>query len=419
MLALAMVAEKGGAARHGLHVTSPLRSVRFTDVAGRDCALDRLPRLPGGFLTGTFGFRSEVRGKDGFTVPPIALAWHLEGLDGDRSAIGAGSTVQPCCSTGQLDVYDFDPHSGEGSIAFRIAVLAVDGHGPFLFPGANQLAMFFGHAETMTFALDAPATGWSHAFESLTLHAVNPPIALVIQASELQPDERSSVTLVLDAPAAAERCLRVGVDFLTPITLACGGAATNGLTMPAEVTIAAGERVATFEITFAPTRCGNLDTTARLWAMDEAGERHFANSLELQTRMLLDPGNLRQSPFEDDDNVVWWEINARCIPAAVLRGPFPPRYGQCERRQTAGTPPAPVLGLFVRTGTCVRGTTTCMRRDTRLTAPGVLATTRYVQCAWPNAAAVAGPQTMPGFRAVTTYTQTTTTVNVSNVSSCV
>ena len=279
-----MTADKGRAAKNNLRVTSPLRAVRFTDVAGRDCALDRLPRLPGGFLTGTFGFRSQVGGKGGFTVPPIALAWHLEGLDGDRPSIGAGSTSQPCCSTGQLHVYDFDPHSGEGSIAFRIAMLAVDGHGPFLFPGANRLAMFFGHAERMAFALDAPATGWSHAFESIPLHAANSPIALVVQAAQLQLNERSSVTLVLDAPAAAERCIPIGVDFVTPITLACDGAATNGLTVPEAATIAAGERVATFEITFPPTRCGNLDTIARLWAKDEAGEKHFANPLELQAR---------------------------------------------------------------------------------------------------------------------------------------
>ena len=154
-----MTADKGRTAKNDLHVTSPLRAVRFTDVAGRDCALDRLPRLPGGFLTGTFGFRSQVRGKDGFTVPPIALAWHLEGPDGDRPSIGAGSTSQPCCSTGQLHVYDFDPHSGEGSIAFRIAMLAVDGHGPFLFPGANRLAMFFGHAERMAFAFRSDVAG--------------------------------------------------------------------------------------------------------------------------------------------------------------------------------------------------------------------------------------------------------------------
>ena len=331
-----MTADKGRTAKNDLHVTSPLRAVRFTDVAGRDCALDRLPRLPGGFLTGTFGFRSQVRGKDGFTVPPIALAWHLEGPDGDRPSIGAGSTSQPCCSTGQLHVYDFDPHSGEGSIAFRIAMLAVDGHGPFLFPGANRLAMFFGHAERMAFALDAPATGWSHAFESIPLHAANPPIALVVQAAQLQLNERSSVTLVLDAPAAAERCIPIGVDFVTPITLACDGAATNGLTVPEAATIAAGERVATFEITFPPTRCGNLDTIARLWAKDEAGAKHFANPLELDARLLLEPGNLRQSPFEDD--IVWWEVDARCIPAVVLRGPFPQHWGRCVRRATAVGP---------------------------------------------------------------------------------
>ena len=139
-------------------------------------------------------------------------------------------------------------------------MLAVDGHGPFLFPGANRLAMFFGHAERMAFALDAPATGWSHAFESIPLHAANSPIALVVQAAQLQLNERSSVTLMLDAPAAAERCIPIGVDFVTPITLACDGAATNGLTVPEAATIAAGERVATFEITFPPTRCGNLDT---------------------------------------------------------------------------------------------------------------------------------------------------------------
>ena len=101
------------------------------------------------------------------------------------------------------------------------------------------------------------------------------PIALVVQAAQLQLNERSSVALVLDAPAAAERCIPIGVDFVTPITLACDGAATNGLTVPEAATIAAGERVATFEITFPPTRCGNLDTIARLWAKDEAGEKHF------------------------------------------------------------------------------------------------------------------------------------------------
>ena len=77
-----------------------------------------------------------------------------------------------------------------------------------------------------------------------------------------------------------------------------------------------------------------------------------------------------------------------------------------------------MLGLFIKPGKCVTGTQGCHPGDTTLTGPGVKATTTYVQCAWPNVAAAVGPQTMPGFMAVTTYTRTTTIVNVSNVASC-